>query len=441
MVLLPADCPMSPLRWFRNALVRPSGRKVCVAFALLWLSPFGAGPRAWQEASDRAEPEALKIVVVDGDEAANIVADRLAAEPVVEVRDRRDRRVRGAVVRFLIRRVARSGKPPATFANGATEISALTDDAGRAAVDRLIPLEQGPFEIEVQASHQGRTATTTLRQTNFSTVADAKAAGRQPGQSSGTPSSAAAGTTGAATGATGGAASAGAGGGLSKVAIGSIALGGAAAAGAAVALSRREERNAEPTVQEISASRSVALASATPVSLSVDAADPDGTPLTYRWDFGDGTSSSEPAPSHVYASPGTFTASVTVTDGQATLTRSTSITVKSLTGTWVSNAYEGRAFPGGPLFTAHDVATLSQSGSSITGSVVFVGRPAQWDPGPVSVSGTINTASPFVVYSGLFNVPIPSVTQLVADPDSTVDELRDTRVLPCCPGGLVFRRQ
>lgn len=39
-----------------------------------------------------------------GDDAANIIAERLAAEPVIEVRDKDDRRVPGAVVRFVIRK-------------------------------------------------------------------------------------------------------------------------------------------------------------------------------------------------------------------------------------------------------------------------------------------------------------------------------------------------
>ena len=42
--------------------------------------------------------------------------------------------------------------------------------------------------------------------------------------------------------------------------------------------------------------------------------DPEGTPLTYAWDFGDGTISTEQSPSHVYGTSGTFTASLTVSD-------------------------------------------------------------------------------------------------------------------------------
>lgn len=43
--------------------------------------------------------------------------------------------------------------------------------------------------------------------------------------------------------------------------------------------------------------------------------DPDGDALTYRWDFGDGTTAEGAAPSHRYAAPGQFPVAVTLDDG------------------------------------------------------------------------------------------------------------------------------
>ncbi len=70
--------------------------------------------------------------------------------------------------------------------------------------------------------------------------------------------------------------------------------------------------------------RPIAHAAATPTSgqpplqvsfSSEGSVDPDGTPLTYEWDFGDGSpTSTDPNPTHTYTAPGTYTATLRVTD-------------------------------------------------------------------------------------------------------------------------------
>lgn len=50
-------------------------------------------------------------------------------------------------------------------------------------------------------------------------------------------------------------------------------------------------------------------------------------PFTYRWDFGDGTTSTSANPSHTYTTPGTYTVTVTATNEAGSDTRTSTITV------------------------------------------------------------------------------------------------------------------
>ncbi|WP_251840939.1 ThuA domain-containing protein, partial [Oceanitalea stevensii] len=57
------------------------------------------------------------------------------------------------------------------------------------------------------------------------------------------------------------------------------------------------------------------------VSFTATATDPDDdTPLTYAWDFGDGTTADTAQASHTYTAPGRYTATVTVTDARGAQT-------------------------------------------------------------------------------------------------------------------------
>jgi hypothetical protein len=153
--------------------------------------------------------DALRIVVLEGEGAVNIIQQKSAVAPVVEIRDRNDLPVSGASVTFTLK----GGN--AAFGGGAQTITVTTNAAGRAAVSGLSPLSPGSVQINVSAAAQGQTASAVITQTNFLTAAAATAAGATVG---GATAAAAAG---------GGAAG---GGGLSGVALAGI-IGGAAAGG------------------------------------------------------------------------------------------------------------------------------------------------------------------------------------------------------------------
>ena len=109
-------------------------------------------------------------------------------------------------------------------------------------------------------------------------------------------------------------------------------------------------------------------------------------PLTYAWDFGDGTTSSEVAPEHQWSSSGTYTVSVTVTDSLG------SHDSKNLTVT-VSNPSSGFSWTSGsgPIgllaLVAVVVAIVSVLGTFLVtrrrkGAGAATGSPASWTPPP-----------------------------------------------------------
>ncbi len=86
------------------------------------------------------------------------------------------------------------------------------------------------------------------------------------------------------------------------------------------------------------------------VDLTDQSSDSDGTIETWYWDFGDGNTSIEQNPSHLYAASGTFLVTLTVTDDSGlTDTASDSVTVSD-----GSSQMLYRVNTGGPLLPAQD---------------------------------------------------------------------------------------
>ena len=83
--------------------------------------------------------------------------------------------------------------------------------------------------------------------------------------------------------------------------------------------------------------------------------DPDGTIVTYSWDFGDGTTGVGVAPSHVYTVAGLYTARLTVTDNSG-LTGSATTTANIGTGTPPPPVIDGLALYGTNCSGCHGAA-------------------------------------------------------------------------------------
>ena len=181
----------------------------------------------WATASTHAlawlpQDAGLRIVVIAGEDSVNIIQQKTAVAPIVEVRDRNNLPVAGALVTFTID----GGGKVAAFAGAGPTFTVTTNAAGRAVAAAINPLSSGGFHIQVQAAFQGQTAAATIVQSNVVTAAQAA------GASAGTTGSG--GATGSGSGGSGAAGGAGgAGGGLSATTIGVVA--GAVGGGALVA--------------------------------------------------------------------------------------------------------------------------------------------------------------------------------------------------------------
>lgn len=115
-----------------------------------------------------AQGSGLKIVVIDGEGATNVIKSRSGHAPVVEVRDESDKPVPGAEVVFQLPLSGASG-----FFNGWLKSQTVrTDRNGRAGATGYTPNEEeGRLNIKVTATMGANSASAVIAQTNVRTGA------------------------------------------------------------------------------------------------------------------------------------------------------------------------------------------------------------------------------------------------------------------------------
>ena len=126
----------------RGAMLRPV---LSLSLAFLLGLPQGITPAAAQA---QPAPAKLNIVIVGGEGAINNIRQRTAREPIVQVEDENHRPVAGAVVLFLL-----PDNGPSGFK-----------------VNRV----EGKFQIQVQATYQGVSASATIAQVNAAPAVGAR---------------------------------------------------------------------------------------------------------------------------------------------------------------------------------------------------------------------------------------------------------------------------
>ena len=121
----------------------------------------------WLPAAAQVAPM-LNLVVLEGEGATNNIRQRTAREPVVQVQDENHKPVAGAIVVFTLPSNGAGG----VFANGAKTLSIVSDNNGQAVARGFQPNGlKGNYQIRVNASHNGQTASVSINQINAALTA------------------------------------------------------------------------------------------------------------------------------------------------------------------------------------------------------------------------------------------------------------------------------
>ena len=351
-----------------------------------------------------AQAGALRIMVIKGEDAVNILQQKTAVAPVVVVRDRNNLPVAGATVVFTI------NGPGASF-GAAQTVTAVTNAAGQATAAGLTPSAAGALNISAAATFQGQTATVTISQSNVLTAAEAARTTTGAVAKSGGISA------GKVVGILGGIAAAGAG---VAVAAGGSSSDSSAPTATSITPSPTTTNpttpttsppiapapvsNSVPVISSASISPSVALVGAnTTIAFQVEASDPDNDTLTYMWEFPDGTTSDQRAFTRVFQHGGVYTIRVNVRDGTTSTSRELTLNMKTMTGRWIAENPVRREVP--------FAFTLIQSGSSVSGTYKIV---AAFVPPDCPMTGAVQSGG-VVTFSAprcTFHTPGLGVTDL-----------------------------
>jgi len=176
-----------------------------------------------------------------------------------------------------------------------------------------------------------------------------------------------------------------------------------------------------------------------PVAFTATATDPDGDPVSVLWNFGDGTTSTALAPpSHSYATPGTYTVTMTTTDPDGTADPSPpsrTIVVQAPAAGLQAPAGAITAPAGNVTITAGQSVSFTGTASDPDGDVVTV----LWKFGDGTTSAALAPGAHSYAAAGTFTVTLTATdSHGLADPNPPT---RTITVLPVTanapPAGVI----
>lgn len=132
----------------------------------------------------------------------------------------------------------------------------------------------------------------------------------------------------------------------------------------------------QPPTAAVSAFPTAGLPPLTVNFSSTGSSDPEGQPISYSWNFGDGQTATGPSPAHLYAHAGMFVARLSVSDGtNTTLSAPLTIVVGNAPVPTIQSPANGKVFRAGDVVAFAGSATDVEDGvlpaSALNWTIVF----------------------------------------------------------------------
>lgn len=141
--------------------------------------------------------------------------------------------------------------------------------------------------------------------------------------------------------------------------------------------------------------------------------DPDGTIVSWLWDFGDGNTSTQQNPIHTYAAPGSYSVSLTVTDNEGANGTVTKIITVGDLYMYVYDISMSLNRTGRNYIATAVITIMDTSGNPVPDATVYVtwsGCYSGSTSGVTGSDGTVTFATPKVKCSGPFTITVDNVT-------------------------------